>query len=112
MKRISLIIALFWAGTAFGQHLLTYQTYVKGVAKQDTTTTQVIENTKCLKIRTEEKKLSNPIPGYAESNTYVDYIHDSIYTILDYSDGKYYTSYPMTNKSIVYSEEGKEKLLG
>ena len=106
MKRISLIIALFWAGTAFGQHLLTYQTYVKGVAKQDTTTTQVIENTKCLKIRTEEKKLSNPIPGYAESNTYVDYIHDSIYTILDYSDGKYYTSYPMTNKSIVYSEEG------
>ena len=112
MKRISLIIALFWAGTAFGQHLLTYQTYVKGVAKQDTTTTQVIENTKCLKIRTEEKKLSNPIPGYAESNTYVDYAHDSIYTILDYSDGKYFTAYPMTNKSIVYSEEGKEKLLG
>ena len=112
MKRISLIIALFWAGTAFGQHLLTYQTYVKGVAKQDTTTTQVIENTKCLKIRTEEKKLSNPIPGYAESNTYVDYIHDSIYNILDYSDGKYFTAYPMTNKSIVYSEEGKEKLLG
>jgi hypothetical protein len=112
MKRISLIIALFWAGTAFGQHLLTYQTYVKGVAKQDTTTTQVIENTKCLKIRTEEKKLSNPIPGYAESNTYVDYAHDSIYNILDYSDGKYYTAYPMTNKSIVYTEEGKEKLLG
>ena len=69
MKRsLIYLILLLWAGTAYGQHILTYQSYAKGVAEQDTTTIQVIENAKCLKIRTEEKKLSNPVPGYARSS--------------------------------------------
>ena len=97
---------------AFGQHVLTYQSYAKGVEEQDTTTIQVMENSKCLKIRTVEKKLSNPIPGYAESNTYVDYAADSVYTILEFSDGKFYSSYPLTDNDVVFSEEGKDKLLG
>ena len=112
MKRISLIIALLWAGTAFGQHLLTYESYAKGVAKQDTTSVNVLENAKCLKIKTEEKKLSNPIPGYAETNTYVNYAEDSVYTIMDFSDAKYYSSYPLSDNDVVFSEEGTEKLLG
>ena len=112
MKRISLIIALLWAGTAFAQHTLTYQSYAKGVAEQDTTTVQVMENAKCLKIRTEEKKLSNPVPGYAETSTYVNYAEDSVYTIVDFSDGKFYSSYPLTDNDVVFSEEGQEKLLG
>ncbi|MBR3492009.1 MAG: DUF4412 domain-containing protein [Bacteroidales bacterium] len=113
MKRsLIYLILLLWAGTAYGQHILTYQSYAKGVAEQDTTTIQVIENAKCLKIRTEEKKLSNPVPGYAQSNTYVDYVHDSVYTILDYADGKYYSSYSLTDNDVVFNKEGKEKLLG
>ena len=112
IKIIPCLLALFWAGTAFGQHLLTYESYAKGVAKQDTTTVNVLENAKCLKIKTEEKKLSNPIPGYAETNTYVNYTEDSVYTIVDFSDAKYYSSYPLSDNDVVFSEEGVEKLLG
>ena len=113
MKRfIICLLALLSTSLVFGQHILTYQSYAKGVAEQDTTTIQVIENAKCLKIRTEEKKLSNPVPGYAQSNTYVDYVHDSVYTILDYADGKFYSSYSLTDNDVVFSKEGKEKLLG
>lgn len=113
MKKILIVLlALFSAQIVIAQHALTYQSYAKGVAEQDTTIIQVIENAKCLKIRTEEKKLSNPIPGYAQSNTYVDYVQDSVYTILDYSDGKYYSSYSLSDNDVVFSKEGKEKLLG
>lgn len=112
MKRISLIIALLWAGTAFGQHVLTYQSYAKGVAEQDTTTILVMEYNQCLKVRTVEKKLSNPIPGFAETNTYINYTEDSVYTIVDFADGKYYSCYPLTDNDVVFSEEGREKLLG
>ena len=113
MKRfIICLLALLSTSLVFGQHILSYQSYAKGVAEQDTTTIQVIENAKCLKIRTEEKKLSNPIPGYAQSNTYVDYVHDSVYTILDYADGKFYSSYSLTDNDVVFNKEGKEMLLG
>ncbi len=113
MKRfIICLLALLSTSLVFGQHILSYQSYAKGVAEQDTTTIQVIENAKCLKIRTEEKKLSNPVPGYAQSNTYVDYVHDSVYTILDYADGKYYSSYSLTDNDVVFNKEGKEMLLG
>ena len=113
MKRfIICLVALLSTSLVFGQHILSYQSYAKGVAEQDTTTIQVIENAKCLKIRTEEKKLSNPVPGYAQSNTYVDYVHDSVYTILDYADGKYYSSSSLTDNDVVFNKEGKKKLLG
>lgn len=113
MKRFVIgLIALLSTPFTFAQHALTYQSYAKGVTEQDTTTIQVVENAKCLKIRTEEKKLSNPIPGYAESNTYVDYTRDSVYTILDYSDGKYFTANQLTNNDVVFTEDGKEMVLG
>ena len=113
MKRFVIgLIALLSTPFTFAQHALTYQSYAKGVTEQDTTTVQVVENAKCLKIRTEEKKLSNPIPGYAESSTYVDYTRDSVYTILDYSDGKYFTANQLTNNDVVFTDDGKEKVLG
>ena len=113
MKRFIIsLLAVFSTSLTFGQHIITYQSYAKGVAEQDTTTIQVVENAKCLKIKNVEKSLSNPIPGYAESSTYVDYVHDSIYTVLDYNDGKFYSSYSLTDNDVVFSEEGKEKLLG
>ena len=112
MKKILIVLlALFSAQFAFAQHVLIYQSYTKGVTEQDTTTVNVIENARCLKISTEEKKLSNPIPGFAESNTYVDYTADLVYTILEFSDGKYYSTYPLTDNDVVFSNEGKEKLL-
>ena len=96
----------------FAQHDLTYQSYAKGVTEQDTTIVKVIENAKCLKICTVEKMLSNPIPGYAESKTYVDYICDSVYTILDFADGKFYSTTSLTKKDVVFHDEGQENLLG
>ena len=113
MKRFVIgLFALLSTQFVFAQHALTYQNYAKGVTEQDTTTIQVIENAKCLKICTEEKSLSNPIPGYAENYTYVDYVQDSVFTILDYSDEKFYSSHPLTNNDVAFSKEGKEKLLG
>ena len=105
-------IILIWTSSVFAQHALTYQSYGKGVTEQDTTTVQVIENAKCLKICSTGMNISQPVPGYAESLTYVDYAKDSVYTILDFSDEKYYTSYALTNKDVVFSDEGEEFVLG
>ncbi len=113
MKRFIIsLLALLSTSFIFGQHILTYHSYAKGVAEQDTTTIKIVENTKCLKIHTVEKKLSNPIPGFAETNTYVNYVNDSIYTIVDFADGKFYSSNTLSNKDVTFSKEGKEKLLG
>ena len=113
MKKLLIgIIVSLLVQTAVAQHSLSYLTYAKGIAEQDTTTVQVIENNKCLKIRTVEKKLSNPVPGYCESNIYVNYIEDSVYSIADFADAKYYSTYPFKDNNVVFSEEGQEKMLG
>ena len=113
MKRfIFSLLAVLSASLAFGQHILTYQSYAKGVAEQDTTSMLVVENAKCLKINTLEKSISNPIPGYAQNITYVDYVNDSIYSIIEFSDSKYYSAHSFTNNDVVFSEEGTENLLG
>ena len=111
-KTLFVLAALFMAPIMRAQHALTYQSYAKGVMEQDTTFVQVMESGKCLKIKTVGKKLSNPIPGYAESTTYVDYAQDSVFTLLEFADGEFYNAYSMTNNDVVFSEEGTEKLLG
>ena len=108
----TLFLFLFGLENVFAQHALTYQSYTKGVTEQDTTTINVLENDKCLKISTAEKKLSNPIPGFAESVTYVDYAQDSVFTLVEFSDAKYYSSYSLGDNDVVFSEEGNEKLMG
>lgn len=111
-KTIITFIALLYASITFGQHLLTYQSYAKDVVEQDTAIINILENSKCLKISGAGKSVSNPIPGYAESVTYVDYNADSVYTIVEFADGKYYSSYLFNSDDVVFSEEGKENLLG
>ena len=108
----TLFLFLFGLENVFAQHALTYQSYAKGVVEQDTTTINVLEHDKCLKISTAEKKLSNPIPGFAESVTYVDYAQDSVFTLVEFSDAKYYSSYSLGDNDVVFSEEGNEKLMG
>ncbi len=113
MKRTILsVFALFLSSLAFGQHLLTYRSYAKDVTEQDTAFLTVGENAKCLKISDSEKSMKNPIPGYAESVTYVDYLADSVYSIVEFVDGKYFTTSTLTNNNVVFSEEGSEKVLG
>lgn len=111
-KLITGLLVLLSVQVAIAQHALNYQSYAKGVAEQDTTDISVMQSGKYLKIRTVEKKLDNPIPGFAQTNTYVNYMEDSVYTIVDFADGKYYNAYPFSNNDVVFSEEGNEKLLG
>ena len=111
-KTIITLIALLCAGFSFGQHALMYLSYAKDVAEQDTAFVTVVENAKCLKISDSEKSMKNPIPGYAESMTYVDYKADSVYSIVEFADGKYFTASTLTNNNVVFSEEGTEKVLG
>ena len=111
-KTITTLIALLCAGFSFGQHALMYLSYAKDVAEQDTAFVTVVENAKCLKISDSEKSMKNPIPGYAESMTYVDYKTDSVYNIVEFADGKYFTASTLTNNNVVFSEEGTEKVLG
>ena len=103
---------LLLSGMAFSQHVLTYQSYVKGVDRQDTTLVRVLENNGQLKIESLGNKVGNPIPGYAESVTCVDYLQDSVFTLLQYPDGRYYSAYPFSDNDVVFTEEGKGKVLG
>ena len=84
-KQYTISLCLFvmlLSSTAFGQHLLTYQSYVKGVDEQDSTFIQVLENKGQLRITSLYDEVKHPIPGYAESVTYVDYFQDSVLTVL------------------------------
>ena len=113
MKRFIIgFLALISTSMAFGQHTLTYQSYAKGVEDGDTTFVMVNEIAGCLQISNMGVEVKNPIPGYVESKTYVDYQQDSVFTLLAYPEEQYYSSYPFSDNEVVFSEEGNEKLLG
>lgn len=107
-----IIIGLLISSTCFGQHYLTYQSYAKGVEDGDTTFVDVNQVRDQLKISDMGDKVENPIPGYAETVTFVDYAHDSIYTFLKYTDESYYSTQTIHNDHITFTEEGKERILG
>ena len=96
----------------FGQHTLTYISYAKDVVDGDTTHTCITEQKGCLKIEQPDNKVVHPIPGYAESITYVNYLQDSVFTLLQHPDESYYSASELNNNDVVFSEEGEEKLLG
>ena len=113
MNRILLcLIALLLGGTAVGQHSLIYHSYAKDVKDGDTTSVNVIEQQGCLKIINQGDEVKNPIPGYVKSVTYVSYSEDSVYTLLQYPDGSYYSAYSFTDNDVSFSEEGNETVLG
>ena len=113
MKRILICLIVNLFGTiVFGQHTLTYHSYVKDVEDGDTTFILVIEQQGCLKVRNLGNEVKNPIPGYSESVTYVSYSEDSVYTMLQYPNAGYYSAYAFTNNDVSFSEESKEKVLG
>lgn len=111
-KGLLCALALLSVGTLFGQHRLVYQSYVKGVERQDTTLVQLLEHNGQLKISSLGNEVRNPIPGYAESLTYVDYRLDSVFSLLQYPDGRYYSAYALSDNDVVFTEEGEEKVLG
>ena len=113
MKKILLsLIGLLLGATVFGQHNLIYHSYAKDVEDGDTTRISVIEQSGCLKVCNTGNEVKQPIPGYAESVTYVSYLEDSVFTLLQYSDESYYSAYAFTDNDVNFSEEGRETVLG
>lgn len=113
MKHNLLILtSLLFSSTCFGQHFLSYQSYSKGVENGDTSFVSVNRVRDQLKINNIEHTVKNPIPGYAETITYVDYSKDSIYTWLKYPNESFYSSQAIDNEHIRFTNEGKERILG
>ena len=111
-KTLTLLTAVMVAATSFAQHILTYHTYAKDVDGYDTTFTQVVEYKGLLRITPVGDKVQNPIPGYSTAFTCVDYGQDSVFALLQYPDSSYCTAYRLTNSDLVFSIEGREKVLG
>ncbi len=111
-QNLLIIISLLLSTTCFGQHFLTYQSYAKGVEGGDTSFVSVNQVRDQLKIKDLGNEVQNPIPGYAETVTFVDYANDSIFTFLKYADELFYCSQTIHNEQITFTEEGKEKVLG
>lgn len=54
---------------------------------------------------TNGKKPQNPIPGYAEEQTYADYVADSIYYLYRYSDSTYCVASTMSRNDIKWDTQ-------
>lgn len=111
MKR-HLLLVMFLIGVcaAQAQHRLTYTSYAKGVEDGEKSFTQIRQTGTCIEIKSLDDEVKNPIPGYAESVTFVDFSVDSVYTVIQYPDSIYNSAYHLESEG--FSNEGKENVLG
>ena len=110
MKR-HLLLVMFLIGVcaAQAQHRLTYTSYAKGVEDGEKSFTQIRQTGTCIEIKSLDDEVKNPIPGYAESVTFVDFSVDSVYTVIQYPDSIYNSAYHLESEGI--SNEGMEIVL-
>ncbi len=114
MKRLFLLLgfALCLLSSNAQQRLL-YQMYSLGSNDGDTTFVEVKRCNKQLIIQDQNSFSGELIPGISTDITYVDYEKDSAYYQMSYSDGDaYYSSFPIQNKNVSFTEEGKEMMNG
>ena len=111
MKR-HLLLVMFLIGVcaAQAQHRLTYTSYAKGVEDGEKSFTQIRQTGTCIEIKSLDDEVKNPIPGYAESVTFVDFSVDSVYTVIQYPDSIYNSAYHLESEG--FSNEGVEIVLG
>ena len=87
--------------------------YSLGSNDGDTTFVEVKRCNKQLIIQDQNSFSGELIPGISTDITYVDYEKDSAYYQMSYSDGDaYYSSFPIQNKNVSFTEEGKEMMNG
>ena len=93
MKKTSVIIALLSLSLNLSaqKHELTYKSYTKDVAKQDTSLTVVYRNQDEISIQGNEDLMQfNPIQGLAHETLYINYDTKTLYRQLEYQNSEAY----------------------
>lgn len=93
MKKTSVIIALLSLSLNLSaqKHELTYQSYTKDVAKQDTSLTIIYRNQDEISIQGNEDLMQfNPIQGLAHETLYINYATKNLYRQLEYQNSEAY----------------------
>lgn len=114
MKRIILLLSFtLFILTSNAQQRLTYQMYSEGSNDGDTSFMEVKRNGKQLLIQDIADFKGELIPGISTDITYVDYEKDSAYIQISFADGDaYYSSFPLKNNNVSFTEEGVEMMKG
>lgn len=114
MKRFILLLTFtLFILTSNAQQRLTYQMFSEGSNDGDTSFVEVRRNGKQLMIQDIVDFQGDMIPGISTNITYVDYEKDSAYLQISFDDGDaYYSSFPLKNNNVTFTEEGIEMMKG
>ena len=114
MKKIILLLSFtLFILTSNAQQRLTYQMYSEGSNDGDTSFMEVKRSGKQLLIQDIADFKGELIPGISTDITYVDYEKDSAYIQISFADGDaYYSSFPLKNNNVSFTEEGVEMMKG
>lgn len=114
MKKTSVIIALLSLSLNLSaqKHELTYQSYTKDVAKQDTSLTIIYRNQDQISIQGNEDLMQfNPIQGLAHETLYINYATKNLYRQLEYQNSEAYLA-TSTIADNTLEIEGEEEVNG
>lgn len=114
MKKTSVIIALLSLSLNLSaqKHELTYQSYTKDVAKQDTSLTIIYRNQDEISIQGNEDLMQfNPIQGLAHETLYINYATKNLYRQLEYQNSEAYLA-TSTIPDNTLEIEGEEEVSG
>lgn len=114
MKKTSVIIALLSLSLNLSaqKHELTYQSYTKDVAKQDTSLTIIYRNQDEISIQGNEDLMQfNPIQGLAHETLYINYATKTLYRQLEYQNSEAYLA-TSTIPDNTLKIEGEEEVNG
>ena len=114
MKKTSVIIALLSLSLNLSaqKHELTYKSYTKDVAKQDTSLTIIYRNQDEISIQGNEDLMQfNPIQGLAHETLYINYATKNLYRQLEYQNSEAYLA-TSTIPDNTLEIEGEEEVNG
>lgn len=114
MKKTSVIIALLSLSLNLSaqKHELTYQSYTKDVAKQDTSLTIIYRNQDEISIQGNEDLMQfNSIQGLAHETLYINYATKNLYRQLEYQNSEAYLA-TSTIPDNTLEIEGEEEVNG
>lgn len=114
MKKTSVIIALLSLSLNLSaqKHELTYKSYTKDVAKQDTSLTIIYRNQDEISIQGNEDLMQfNPIQGLAHETLYINYATKNLYRQLEYQNSEAYLA-TSTIPDNTLEPQGEEEVNG